>query len=259
MVYVKAEVHSRITQGGALMKPLIGITMNLEEQPARSLNVLDQDYGKAVAQAGGLPVPVLGIDSSIPDLIKNLDGFLFTGGDDVHPRFYKERPLAGAKITPSPDARTRFEIKLLKAVLKAKKPVLAVCHGAQLVNVALGGTLYQDLSLQLPRAIKHGATLPGEKVFHPVNIFEGTKLCGTLGDTCKSGECQVRVRSSHHQSIKNPGRGLKLSAVAPDGVVEALESRGKNFLIAVQWHPEKTLNDRSTKKLFEALVIAAKK
>lgn len=241
------------------MKPLIGITMNLEEQDTRSLNILDHDYGRAVVQAGGIPVPVLGIESAIPDLVKRLDGFVFTGGDDVHPRFYKERPLAGARITPSPDSRTRFEIKLLKAVLKAKRPALAICHGAQLANVALGGTLYQDLSLQLPKAIKHGATLPGEKVFHAVNIFEGTKLCGIMGVDCKSGECQIRVRSSHHQSIKNPGRGLKLSAVSPDGVVEALESRGKNFLVAVQWHPEKTLTDRSTKKLFEALVIAAKK
>ncbi len=241
------------------MKPLIGITMNLDEQPTRNLNILDQDYGRAVALAGGVPVPVLGIDSAIPDLMRKLDGFLFTGGDDVHPRYYKERPLAGAKIMPSPDARTRFEIKLLKAALKAKKPVLAICHGSQLVNVSLGGTLYQDLSLQLPKAIKHAATLPGEKVFHSVDIFEGTKLCTIMSADCKSGECKIRVRSSHHQSIKNPGRGLRLSAVAPDGVIEALESRGKNFLIAVQWHPEKTPHDSAAKKLFEALVIASKK
>lgn len=241
------------------MKPLIGITMNLEEQAERSLNILDQDYARAVEQAGGIPVPVMGIERSARDIVKRIDGFLFTGGDDVHPRFYKERPLAGAKITPSPDARTRFEVVLLKSILNSKKPVLAICHGAQLLNVALGGTLYQDLSLQLPKAIKHGPTLPGDKVFHPVNIFEGTKLCAILGAGCGPGECQVRVRSSHHQSIKNPGRGLRLSAVSPDGVIEALESRGKNFLVAVQWHPEKTIKDRASKKLFEALVNASKK
>lgn len=240
------------------MKPLIGITMNLEEQPARDLNVLDRDYGRAVAEAGGVPVPILGIESSIPDMVKRLDGFLFTGGDDVHPRFYKEKPLAKAKMMLSPDSRTQFEIKLVKAILKEKKPVLAVCHGTQLVNVALGGSLYQDIALQRPKAIKHGPSKQGEKVFHPVNIFEGTKLCGIMGN-CQTGDCSIRVRSSHHQSIKNPGRGLKLSAVAPDGIVEALESRGKGFLVAVQWHPEKTLNDRPTKNLFEALVSAAKK
>ena len=128
------------------MKPLIGITMNLEVQPARNLNILDQDYGKAVLEAGGIPVPVLGIEASIPDLVKHLDGLLFTGGDDIHPRFYKEKPLARARMTPSPDARTQFEIKLFKAAAKEKKPVLAICHGAQVVNVALGGTLYQDIS-----------------------------------------------------------------------------------------------------------------
>lgn len=235
------------------MKPSIGITMHLEEQSARNLNILDQDYGKAVAQAGGIPVPLLGIESSLADIVKTLDGFLFTGGDDIHPRFYKERPLAAAKSTRSPDARTKYEIKLLKAVLKAKKPVLAICHGMQLVNVALGGSLYQDIGLQIPNALRHGPRTAGELVFHPIDIFEGTALYRIMNNG------SVRIRSSHHQSVKNPGKGLRLSAVSSDGVIEALESRGKNFLLAVQWHPEKTLNDRYTKKLFEALVHAAGK
>jgi putative glutamine amidotransferase len=242
------------------MKPLIGITMNLEVQPARNLNILDQDYGKAVEQAGGIPVPILGIEASIPDLVRRLDGFLFTGGDDVHPRFYKEKPLARARMALSPDARTQFEIKLFKAVAKGKRPVLAVCHGAQLVNIALGGTLYQDIPLQIPRALKHGPAKPGEKVFHTVNIFEGTRICHIMGDRRPTGDCRIKVRSSHHQSIKNPGRGLRLSAVSPDGVFEALESRSRNnFLVAVQWHPEKTIDDRYTRKLFEAFVDASKK
>ncbi len=240
------------------MKPLIGITMNIEEQATRDLNILDQDYGKAVLQAGGIPVPVLGIKQSIPDLVRQLDGFLFTGGDDIHPRFYKERPRAGAKLALASNSRIRFEIDLFKAVVKAKKPVLAICYGAQLVNVTLGGTLYQDIALQVPRAIKHGAAKAGEKVFHPVSIFEGTKLCKIMG-SCKAGDCSVRVRSSHHQSIKNPGRGLRLSAVSPDGVFEALESRGKNYLIAVQWHPEKTLADGPTQGLFESLIQASRR
>jgi len=241
------------------MKPLIGITMNIEEQPARNLNLLDQDYGKAVIQAGGIPVPIIGIDQVIPDLAKRLDGFLFTGGDDIHPRFYKERPLAGAKLRLAPDARVRFEIKLFKAAVKAMKPVLAVCYGAQLVNVALGGTLYQDIALQVPKEIGHGAANPGSKVFHQVSIFEGTTLCRIMGDCCGTGDCSIRVRSAHHQSIKNPGRGLRLAAASPDGVFEALESRGKTFLVAVQWHPEKTLADRSTRKLFQTFVQASGK
>jgi putative glutamine amidotransferase len=242
------------------MKPLIGITMNLEVQPARNLNILDQDYGRAVTQAGGIPVSIPGLDESIPDLIKRLDGFLFTGGDDVHPRFYKEKPLVGSRLTLSPDARTLFEIKLFKAAYREKKPVLAICHGAQLVNIALGGSLYQDIPLQIPRAVKHGPAKSGDKVFHVVNIFEGTKMCHIVGEGRASGECNITVRSSHHQSIKNPGRGLRLSAVSPDGVFEALESRSKNsFLIALQWHPEKTNNELHTRKLFGAFVNASKK
>jgi len=235
------------------MKPLIGITMNHEAQPARDLNILDQDYGKAVFRAGGFPVPLLGIELSIPDLVKRLDGFVFTGGDDIDPRFYKEKPLSGARVSISPAERTRFEIELFNAVTKAKKPVLAICYGAQLVNVALGGTLYQDIGLQIPCPLKHGAARPGEKVFHDVDILEGTLLSRIMGTP------RIRVRSAHHQSVKNPGKGLHLSAVSHDRVIEALEPRSKNFLLAIQWHPEKTPNDRYTKKLFKALVNASRK
>jgi putative glutamine amidotransferase len=235
------------------MKPLIGITMNHEAQPARDLNILDQDYGKAVFQAGGLPVPILGVEPFIPDLVKHLDGFMFTGGDDIDPRFYKEKPVAGAGIRTSSDKRTRFEIELFKAVIKAKKPVLAICHGAQLVNVALGGKLYQDIGLQVPSPIQHDASHAGEKVFHDIDIFEGTLLSRIMGGS------RISVRSAHHQSVKNPGKGLHLSAVSHDRVIEALEPRTKNFLLAIQWHPEKTLNDRYTKKLFKAFVNASRK
>jgi putative glutamine amidotransferase len=235
------------------MKPLIAITMNLEEQSSRDLNILDLDYGRAVLQAGGIPMPVLGIETSIPDLISHFDGFVFTGGDDIHPRFYKEKPRPEARMTLSPDARTRFEIKLFKAAIKARKPILSICHGTQLVNVALGGSIFQDIPLQVPKSIKHGPAAKGEKVFHHVEILEGTTLSRIMDSA------RVRVRSSHHQALKNPGRGLRLSAVSPDGVIEAVESRGRNFLVAVQWHPEKTLADRYTRKLFKALVDASKK
>lgn len=234
------------------MKPLIGITMNLEEQATRNLNILDQDYGKAVLQAGGIPVPILGVEKSISDIIKHLDGLVFTGGDDINPKFYKEKTLPNARMTISPDARTRFEIKLFKAAVAARKPVLAICHGTQLVNVALGGSLFQDIKLQLRNTIKHGAVVKGEKVFHAVDIIEGTRLFHIMGKS------KIRVRSSHHQSIKNPGKRIRLSAAADDGVIEAFETRNKGFMIAVQWHPEKTLNDSYTKKLFNALVEASK-
>jgi putative glutamine amidotransferase len=235
------------------MKPLIGITMNLDVQQTRNLNILDQDYGKAVQQAGGVPIPVLGLTEAIPDLVKQLDGFVFSGGDDIHPRFYREKTLPGAGMTISPDDRTRFELKLFKAAYRAKKPVLAICGGEQLVNVAFNGNLFQDIALQVPKPIKHGASRPGEKVFHSVDIIEGTLLSRIMGAS------RIRVRSSHHQSVKDHGRGLQLSARSRDWVIEALESRMHKFLIAVQWHPEKTPHDRYTRKLFKALITASKK
>jgi putative glutamine amidotransferase len=214
-----------------------------------------------VLKAGGIPVPLLGIEEAIPDLVKQLDGFVLTGGDDVHPRFYKERPLAEAKLRLASDRRVKFDMKLFRGVVHARKPVLAICYGAQLVNVALGGTLYQDIGLQVPDAKKHGAARPGDKVFHPVSVFEGTKLCKVLdlGACCRSGTCSIKVRSAHHQSVKNPGKGLRLAAVSPDGVYEALEARGKTFLVAVQWHPEKMPADRNTGKLFSALINASRR
>jgi putative glutamine amidotransferase len=235
------------------MKPLIGITMNLEEDAARSVNVLDQDYGRAVLRAGGVPVPVLGLADAVPDLVKRLDGFVFTGGDDIAPRFYREKPLAGARLTLSSDKRTEFEMSLFREAVKTAKPVLAICYGAQLINVALGGRLFQEISVQIKNPIRHWPGRAGEKVFHDIDILEGTLLSRIMGAS------RIRVRSSHHQSIKNPGRGLHLSAVSHDRVVEALEPRSGPFLIAVQWHPEKTLNDRYSKKLFNAFVAAAKK
>lgn len=235
------------------MKPLIGISMNLEKQAARDLNVLDLDYGRAVAQAGGIPVPILGIDESLADLVKHLNGFIFSGGDDIHPRFYSEKILPGACTKLSPDERTVFEKKLFASATKARKPILAICHGAQLVNVALGGRLFQDLAVQIRKADKHGPARTGEKVFHRVDVLEGTKLHHIMGVP------SIRVRSSHHQSVKNPGRGLRLSAVAHDRVVEALESRSDHFVMAVQWHPEKTLNDTYTKKLFKYFINASAK
>ena len=235
------------------MKPLIGITMNHEAQPGRDLNMLDQDYGKAVFRAGGFPVPILGIGISIPDLVTRLDGFVFTGGDDIDPRFYKEKPLPGARVSISSHERTRFEIELCRAVIKAKKPVLAICYGAQLMNVALGGKLYQDIGLQVTNPGKHGAARPGQKVFHDVDVLEGTLLSQIVGAS------RIRVRSAHHQSVKNPGKGLHLSAVSHDRVIEALELKKYKFLLAIQWHPEKTLNDRYTKKLFKALINASRK
>ncbi len=239
--------------GEPFMKPLIGVTMNLDVQQTRNMNILDQDYGRAIYRAGGIPVPILGIQESISDLTKQLEGFVFTGGDDIHPRFYKEKRNPKAALTISPDDRTRFEINLLKAVYKENKPILAICCGEQLVNIAFGGTLFQDIPLQIPGAIKHGAARTGEKQFHHVDILSGTLLQRITGTS------RILVRSAHHQSVKKLGTPFKCSARSSDGVIEAFELKEKGFLVAVQWHPEKTLHDRYAKKIFKAFINAAKK
>ncbi|MFA5073923.1 MAG: gamma-glutamyl-gamma-aminobutyrate hydrolase family protein [Nitrospirota bacterium] len=234
------------------MKPLIGITMDLEIRSKRNLNYSDQDYAQAVQQAGGIPLLIAGIHDSIPDLVKRLDGFVFSGGDDMHPRFYREKLRAAAHLILSPDERARFEISLFKAAYKAKKPILAICGGEQLVNVALGGNLYQDIALQVPHARAHRPSEPGTTMEHEVAPIEGTTLYKILGPE------KIRVRSSHHQSVKQLGKKLRCSARSSDQIIEAIETETQNFLIAVQWHPEKKLHDRSTKKLFKALVNASK-
>jgi len=234
------------------MKPLIGITMNLDVQPARNVNALDHDYGRAVHKAGGIPVPVLGIDGLIPDLVRRFDGFVFSGGDDIDPRFYKEKLIQKARLVLSPDQRTVFEMKLFRAAHRARKPILAICGGEQLINVALGGTLYQDIMLQMPGSLRHGASRRGEKIFHDVEISESSLLFRILRTP------RLRVRSAHHQSVREIARGLHIAARSDDNVIEALESRSRSFLIAVQWHPEKRPYDRFTKKLFTALITASK-
>jgi putative glutamine amidotransferase len=166
--------------------------------------------------------------------------------------------IPGTRLRLDSDKRVRFELALFRTAAKARKPVLAICYGAQLVNVALGGSLYQDIKRQVPKSMRHGTEKKGGKVFHSVDIFEGTNLCAIMGN-CADGNCSLRVRSAHHQSIKNPGRGLRLAAVSPDGVYEALEGRGSAFLIATQWHPEKMPADKATRKLFTALVNASRK
>jgi len=235
------------------MKPLIGITMNLDVQTIRSMNILDQDYGKAVYKAGGIPVPLLGIHESISALAKRLDGFVFTGGDDIHPRYYNEKQISGARLTISPDDRTCFEISLFKAVHKIKKPILAICCGEQLVNVALGGTLFQDITLQIPRTIRHRPIRSGKPVFHYVDVFPGTLLRHITGAS------RILVRSAHHQSVKVLGTLFKPSAQSSDGVIEAFELKKNDFLIALQWHPEKTPHDQYTKKIFKAFINASKR
>jgi putative glutamine amidotransferase len=232
-------------------KPRIGITVDAERRKGRLYATLDHRYARAIASAGGVPLllPIVG-PHEISSLLASVDGLLLTGGEDIHPRFYGERPAAPLDL--SPDERTTFELDLVKTAMRSRKPVLGICHGMQLLNVALGGSLIQDLPTRQSGALRHRSGRAPWKAVHPVALRPRSLLRRILR------RAVVSVASTHHQAVKALGKGLEVSALAPDGVVEAVESPRHPFLIAVQWHPEKDPDAQATRRLFRALVRACR-
>lgn len=237
-----------ITGGDEVRRaPVIGLTAYCEEarwahwhQPAVLLPV---NYAEQVAAAGGIPVllpPLPGIAAAVD----RLDGLLLTGGGDVDPGRYGAQPDPHTSRVSGP--RDAAELELLNAAVAAGKPVLGVCRGMQLLNVARGGTLCQHL----PADAGHYPE-PGIFGSHPVKVAPGTRLAGILG----ADGSAVDVPTAHHQSIDRLGDGLVATAWAEDGVIEAVErdDDGDPFLLAVQWHPEAGTDPA----LIEALVKAA--
>ena len=246
------------------MKPVIAITAKTEELRNRQQVTLPDAYGKAIENAGGVPVilPIIKHKSNITSLARYADGFLFSGGDDIRPGYYGEEQILD--LTLSSDERTEFEIALLNEVIRLKKPVLGICLGAQLINVALGGSLYQDIPTQVPAPLDHRSV-------HNVLIKKGTLLYRIfnappplMGGGEGEGEQKVfsgeiPVISAHHQGIKSSGKGLIVSASSSDGVAEAIEITDYPFLVGVQWHPERILEDKYTQRLFNAFIYSARK
>lgn len=226
------------------MKPLIAITSTTEELRNKQQTTIPIAYAKAVEEAGGIPVilPILRSKEHITSIASSFDGFLFSGGDDISPVYYGEESLLQSEL--SPDERTDFEIALLKEVMALKKPVLGICLGMQLINVAMGGSLIQDIPMQITNPLNHRQP-------HLVEIKEGTLLYRIMAEIPSSP-----IVSHHHQSVKSPGIGLFISAVSNDGVIEAIELPEYPFLLGVQWHPERELESNYTRRLFKAFVEA---
>jgi putative glutamine amidotransferase len=206
-------------------------------------------YFHGVTLAGGVAVllPPQPVDADIAEgVIERLDGLVITGGKDIDPTRYGQQPHP-ATDQPGPD-RDSWEFALLGAALNKNLPVLGICRGAQVLNVALGGTLHQHL----PEVCGQGQSAHrlGNAVFAtlPVRTVPGTRLAALVGEA-------VNAKCYHHQGIAELGRGLVVSAWDSDGVVEAVEVPGKNFTLAVQWHPEESLDDL---RLFTAVVDAAR-
>src|SRR3954447_26041829 len=223
-------------------RPLIGITTQtlqaidgIPEGLPHSV-VMNQRYYHAAATAGAAPVliPLMDEVETLRAIYERMDGILIPGGVDVDPTVFGETPHARlGRIDP---ARDRVEIQLVKWAVEDGKPVLGLCRGLQVINVALGGTLYQDLATEYPNPIKHDYFptygYSRDHLAHDVAVEAGSRMRHALVDAA------VPVNSMHHQGIKALATGLSASAVAPDGLIEAAESTSESYIVGVQWHPE---------------------
>lgn len=210
-----------------------------------------EGYSNALAAAGALPlvIPILREEKALAALAEELDGLVLTGGEDVDPVHFGEEPFPGlGRISP---LRDELEIRLVKSFVERDKPVLAICRGIQVLNVALGGSLWQDLPRQWKRPLQHRQNAPRWHCSHSIHVYEGTKLAEIIG----AGP--IRVNSFHHQAIKDVAPGLSVAATSADGVIEAVECRSHRFLLGVQWHPENLWREHpSSFSLFTAFVAA---
>ena len=231
------------------MRPMIGVSPLVDIK--RESLWMFPGYFDLVKQAGGLPVmlPLTEDDGTIRQIVSTFDGFLFTGGQDVSPELYHEKPLrATLEVCPK---RDRMELKLLKLAMEADKPILGICRGIQFINVALGGTLYQDLPLQHKSIINHHQSPPYDKPAHKVTLLPSTPLIDLLK------EKTIAVNSYHHQAIKDLAKSLSVMAISEDGLIEAVYNTECNYLWAVQWHPEYSYEiDITSIQIFKAFICA---
>ena len=243
-------------------RPLILITPNAQPQGSEfgDLSVsLSNLYSQAVLAAGGLPwiMPCASQLELAAEAVRRAAGVVLTGGDDVHPRFYTRRlPAALRSKVMHPDPpRDLFEIALIRAALRQQKPILAICRGLQILNVALGGTLVVDIASQITDALDHRRQDRKDQVVHDITITPGSLLGQTVGT-------RLGVNSCHHQAAGRIAPGLCVTAASHDGVVEALEweparSGRSPFLLAVQFHPERLAARRQAHAaLFEIFLEA---
>ena len=211
------------------------------------------DYIEAVAASGAEPV-VLDVEQGPQGLLKNLDALVLSGGGDVDPALFGEAPHPA--YSPAEEGRDAAEIGLVRAALETKTPVLAICRGVQVLNVAAGGTLVQDIPTQVRHAIAHRIDKPKDFPAHQIAVSPGSKLAALLG--ADASRPIVEVNSRHHQSVKAVAPGFHVTAKAVDGVIESLESDDRSaFCVGVQWHPENFGADSRFRELFRGLIQAA--
>jgi len=242
-----APGNSPAPDGELRSRPLIGISST--HIPNGKYDKVASSYTQAVRDAGGAPLilPVIA-DKALAALYAGiLDGLLLTGGDDVPPEAYGQKPVTQTK-TLSPK-RHAFEKMMLETWLPTGRPILGVCRGLQQTNVVCGGSLIQNIPTQTAGSVIHRA--PGDTV-HAIEIEPGTKLAAILAART------IRVNTNHHQAADKVGENLKVAARSPDGLTEALEFTDGRFGLLVQWHPERSTNPNHRKAIFEAFVQACR-
>lgn len=220
-----------------MKKPIIGILANLHHfengpLPYSELCGVQRDYILAVEQAGGVPfiLPVVENANVISQQLDLMDGFILSGGYDVNPANYGEEPTALLEeIHPE---RDNYELQAIRIIRALKKPLLGICRGLQIINVAFGGTLYQDISHAPGESLKHRQNAKRYEATHSVDIVEGTRLSEIFNNS------SISTNSFHHQAIKQLAPGFIVNAYAKDGIIEGIEMQGNHFIMAVQWHPE---------------------
>ena len=240
------------------MRPLIGITPDYSNRgdifkgPAYFIRA---NYISAIEEAGGVPIvlPYSSDKDVLGEVVQRIDGLLITGGNfDINPAIYGERPID--KSGEFNEERTAFEMEITGIALKSDMIILGICGGEQLINVAGGGSLYQDIEGQLNGKSSHEQKTPKSEPYHSVTIESGTKLHSIM-------ECEViNVNSTHHQSVKEVGRGFVVNARSDDGVIEGIESVHHRYVMGVQWHPEFLYQkEKRFRRLFETFVQSCRK
>lgn len=241
------------------MKPVIGITCSRTTGGAwgtyslgHFMDYTYSDYSEALLDAGAAPVivPTAQDQQSLETILGTLQGLILSGGPDLHPRHYGQEPMPGlGEVDAELD---RMELAAARTAIAMDLPLLGICRGIQVLTVALGGTLYQDLPSQVPESICHTPKADKAVTGHRVRLVSGSRL----HRLCRSDE--IWVNSQHHQAINDPAPGLTINAQALDGIIEAVDYPANRFALGVQWHPEGTWrSDPHSRQLFAALVTAA--
>lgn len=217
--------------------------------PPRRRFVVFSLYMDAILKAGGLPLALGSFPASASQLADKLDGLLLTGGDfDIPPALYGASDIhPSVKTKPQ---RTEFELKICQEFLMRDKAILGICGGAQVINVAMGGTLIQDIGAKIKDCLTHEQPPPRSKPHHKITIEPNSRLATIIG-----GATHMNVNSAHHQAIDKLGEGLRINARASDGVIEGIESNHHHFCLGAQWHPEFHV-DIHDKDIFKAFITA---